>query len=207
MKIEVNAKIIIDALYRHYGGNSKYRLNNAYIFKREWESDFFVQKQNGYCYEFEIKISRSDFFADRKKVDKHMILEHGKYIQQQSLWNKGYTCNEDKWIKTEKEFEYKIRPNKFFYVVPTGMITVGELPSYAGLMTFNRGSIYNVKEAPFIHKEKLDLSKVLVDKFQSCWLNEKHDNFCLKEDIKLLNTKIERFKKAFPKEFATLYEW
>ena len=195
---KVGEKDITDALHRHYNGNNRYRLANAYIFKRDWESDFFVQKQNGYCYEFEVKISRSDFFADRKKVDKHMILEHGKFIQQGSIWNPDHTSNEDRWIKTEKEQEHTMRPNKFYYVVPSGMITINELPSYAGLMSYDNGSISSVKEAPFIHKNKLDLSSVLVDKFQAYWLNEKFQNRLLLNEIQLLNYKIETLKSQLP---------
>jgi len=190
----MKAKDITDALHRRYGVNSRYRLANAYIFKSDWESDFFVQKQNGYCYEFEVKISRSDFFADMKKVNKHMILEHGKYVQQNSIWNEQRTGNDDKWIKTEKETEHNQRPNKFFYVVPSGLITVDELPTYAGLMTFDGVSVNAVKEAPFIHKEKLDLSKVLVDKFQAYWLSEKYDNYVLRQENKHLRSEIEILK-------------
>ena len=188
---DMTEKDITDALHRNYNGNSRYRIANAYIFKREWESDFFVQKQNGYCYEFEVKISRGDFFADRKKVDKHMILEHGKFIKQGSVWNPAHTNNNDRWIKTEKEQEHTLRPNKFYYVVPIGMITVDELPTYAGLMSYDNGSINNVKEAPFIHKNKLDLSSILVDKFQAYWLNEKHKNRLLLNEIETLKYKIE----------------
>lgn len=190
----MSEKDITDALFSFYSGNNKYRLSNAYIFKSDWESDFFVQKQNGYCYEFEVKISRSDFFADRKKVNKHMILEHGKFVQQNSIWNKDHTCNDDKWVKTEKECEHSIRPNKFFYVVPKGIITVDEIPSYAGLMYYDYPSITPVKEAPFIHKQKLDLSSILVNKFHAYWLKERYEKRMIKTHYDSLVREFEMLK-------------
>ena len=56
---------IQNMLNSKYIGNAKYKVPNIFVFG--WESDFFLQKENGYCYEFEIKISRSDFLADFKK--------------------------------------------------------------------------------------------------------------------------------------------
>lgn len=53
--------------------NHKYDLFNSYIFNG-WECDFFSVTDSGYCYETEIKISRSDFFADFKK-DKHNLFK------------------------------------------------------------------------------------------------------------------------------------
>ena len=78
---------ICEALNSYFIGNCSYKLANAFIFKEDWESDFFVQKQNGYSYEFEVKISRSDFFADKKKVSKHLILSNGNFLEQKRLWN------------------------------------------------------------------------------------------------------------------------
>ena len=56
-------------------------------------------------------------------------------------------------------------PNRFFYCVPKGMIKVHEVPHYAGLITIENNCIEIVKQAPFIHKNKLDLTKILLDKF------------------------------------------
>ena len=61
--------------------NVKYTAGNLYLFRHNWETDFLVVQKNGYCYEIEIKISRSDFFNDFKKKDKHTILNEGVYMQ------------------------------------------------------------------------------------------------------------------------------
>jgi len=50
--------------------NHLYQLYNSYVYG--WESDYYSQTRSGYSYEVEIKISRSDFFADFKK-EKHKV--------------------------------------------------------------------------------------------------------------------------------------
>lgn len=139
---------IIGILERKYSNNSKYYLSNVYIFKHNWESDFFILRQNGYCIEFEIKISRADFFNDKKKINKHLILETGKTM--------SYNIEEI----------HDFRPNKFYYVVPENLIKVEEIPNYAGLIYVNDlNQIIIVKEAPFLHKNKLNFNNKFVDKF------------------------------------------
>lgn len=193
-KLEINEAIICQRLNSYFVGNCRYKLSNAFIFKGNWESDFFVQKQNGYAYEFEVKISRSDFFNDKKKVDKHLILSTGKYtsIGQLSTWENG------KWEKEEKikEYEHDFRPNRFFYVVPEGMITIDELPAYAGLFYYGEGADYSynlkkVKDAPFIHKQKLSFESVLCNKFYNYWLAGKIE-------IRDLKAYIEELKNPIP---------
>ncbi len=181
-----------------YAGNCKYKLANAYIFKRDWESDFFVQKDNGYAYEFEIKISRSDFFNDKKKVEKHLILETGIYHSKgwQSTWNNETKCFDHEEKATDQEHTF--RPNKFFYVVPEGLISAFEIPKYAGLMYVPADQykeIITVKEAPFIHKDKLKFEKILCSKFYHYWLEQKRKVMDLELQIKsherLQNSRIE----------------
>lgn len=62
-------KLIQKALFRKFISH-QYRFTNVYFFENE--SDFLSFLPNGYCYEIEIKISRSDFKADFKKI-KHQI--------------------------------------------------------------------------------------------------------------------------------------
>jgi len=185
-KVHTEASIC-STLNNKYNGNSRYKLSNAFVFKQNWESDFFVLKENGYSYEFEVKISRSDFLNDKKKVDKHLILETGKYI---SIGSKGTFNTQTKiWdykeVKTEVAHEY--RPNKFYYVVPAGMISIDEIPAYAGLMYIDDYSqITTVKEAPFIHKLKLDYEQTLCGKFYAYWINCKNEIRLLKQEVEYL---------------------
>jgi hypothetical protein len=51
----------------------KYRVDGLFVFG--WESDKLIWTKAGYIYEFEIKISRSDYLNDfRHKVEKHLLL-------------------------------------------------------------------------------------------------------------------------------------
>lgn len=64
-------KLIQKALFRNFYSH-QYKFVNAFYFENE--SDFLSFLPSGFCYEVEIKISRSDFKADFKK-QKHVIHE------------------------------------------------------------------------------------------------------------------------------------
>lgn len=137
-------KIIQKALTWHYRKAAKYIVSNIYVFG--WEMDLFMLRRNGYVCEFEIKITKYDFLADKKKVEKHNNLRS------------------------------KIKgPNKFYYVCPTNMVTLKEVPDYAGLIYYNSyGRLDIIREAPFIHKIKLNLYMRLCDAFYYRFLNCKN---------------------------------
>ena len=157
-------EIIIKELYRFFG-NYDYRLSNVFIYA--WESDFFCVSTSGYAIEVEVKISKSDFKADFKKVDKHRYLNE-------------IENNHDIFITG-------FRPNRFYYACPEDMITVDEVPEYAGLLYFRskppacEDKIKEVKTSKFIHKEKHDLSKRLLDKYYYKSIDQAHDIRLLKE--------------------------
>lgn len=94
-------------------------LTNIYYFG--WESDVLYISPSGHLYEWEIKLSKSDFRADGIKVLKHQKLaamEPGK------------------------------GPSEFYYLSPPGIIKVEEIPSYAGLAWVFRDTIEIKKPAP-----------------------------------------------------------
>lgn len=164
-----NETHIQQVLRRKYSGNSRYMVENVFIFRYDWESDFFVVKQNGYCYEFEIKISRVDYFNDFKKLNKHEILSSKK--------------------------EADLKPHKFYYIMPKDLISVNDIPEYAGLMYIDDlQQITTVKEAPFIHKGDVKLSASLCPKFYSRWVSQRIENNKLLRHIKYLETEIENLK-------------
>jgi hypothetical protein len=141
----MNENKIQSLLRSKYNQTSKIIIENIYFFRYDWESDVFIVKTNGYIYEIEIKISVSDFKADSKKVDKHNRL------------------------KSKLGFI----PNKFFYCTPKGLLKLTDIPDYAGLIEIGEGGfIENKKEAPFLHKEKLDYHKKITDKLYNRWRAE-----------------------------------
>lgn len=90
------------------------------------ETDLFTIR-NSLCYEFEIKVTRSDFFSDRRKINKQSSLLAGMCV-----------------------------PNLFYYVVPEKMIKVDEVPKWAGLMYVSKwGVIVTHKRAPKLHDKEV----------------------------------------------------
>lgn len=106
--------------------NPKYVTIGLFMFV--WESDYMAISRSGYTYEAEIKISHSDFLNEAKnKKEKLSVL-----------------CGERKGK----------RPNYFYYVCPTEIISAEELPDYAGLIYINDSKFKVIVEAPKLHKEK-----------------------------------------------------
>lgn len=97
-----------------------------------WEIDLFSVNPAGYTYEFEVKISRSDFLADK---------------------------NKKKWTQMKGAANDRI-PNYMVYVCPDGMIKENEVPEYAGLYYFKDGEIIEVKEPKQRHKEKKNINDI-----------------------------------------------
>jgi hypothetical protein len=184
----MHERLIQQAVQRRFH-NHKYELYNSYIFKHDWECDFFSVTDSGYCYEVEVKVSRSDYKADFKKY-KHQIFEN---IKKNNLWvarGQEYSQHYGYSPEYRKETPYGshmtqdalfapacrmkvmqsekiVCPNKFFFAVPEGLIAKEDVPVYAGLIYVREGhsEASVVKDAPFLHKRKLDLSKTLLDKF------------------------------------------
>jgi len=104
-----------------------------------YEMDVCKIMKSGYIVEYEIKISRSDFFADFKK---------------------------DNGAKHKKLQTNESHCNRFFFVVPNGLLKPEEVPPYAGLIEYTDsnsasywaagGSTDITKPAPLIHKVKRD---------------------------------------------------
>jgi len=100
------------------------------------ECDVISISKSDFIYEYEVKISRSDFKADFKKPKHNLITEK-------------------KFVITENVKTWYLVPNYFYFVVPENLISVEEIPEYAGLMYLNeRGEFNIIKKAPLIHKTK-----------------------------------------------------
>ncbi len=105
------------ALYCRLNAGNKFVVPNVCLY--DWESDFLQVTKADYATEYEIKVSRADFKADSKKVEKHEILARDR--------------------PGERTFSYRSpipirRPTRFFYVVPAKMLCAVEVPDYAGLI-------------------------------------------------------------------------
>jgi hypothetical protein len=101
----------------------RYRLLNIYFFGNE-ESDWLSFLTSGYCWEIEVKCTKSDYKADFFKR-KHKKFKEGKTTT----------------------------ANRFYYAVPPGLIKEEDLPDYAGLMYVDR-YVEIIKKAPLLHRTK-----------------------------------------------------
>lgn len=100
------------------------------------ECDIISVSKSDYIYEYEIKISRSDFKKDFIK-EKHNHILNEKFT---------YT------IKGELLFRIC---NYFNYVVPRDLISIDEVPEYAGLIYINDDFTFEIVKKPkLIHKTK-----------------------------------------------------
>jgi hypothetical protein len=197
-------KIIQKALFSFFNSH-EYKFTNTYFFNNE--SDFLSFLTSGFCYECEIKISRSDFKADFKK-EKHVI-HKGNEIGKNLFLRKTYDnietnlswefCRDFPELIESREqtrMQYVDRiyqdvttvyykaitscgvefvshdnkqiPNKFFYVVPSGLITKEEVPDYAGLIYVDENlKVTKIKDGKFLHKDKLDVKKLFTKTYYS----------------------------------------
>ena len=99
------------------------------------ECDALVITNSNYAVEYEIKISRGDFFADfKKKKHKSMRRNDGGKI------------------------------SRFYYVMPKGMVSLDDIPQYAGLIYVDKSLECSIiKPAPRLRCEKVsdkDINRV-----------------------------------------------
>lgn len=175
---------------RRFFATAEYELQNVFIW--DWESDYFCITASGYTIEVEVKISKSDFKADAKKAQKHFIL---KNAMKEMVTMPGQTFG-----NISQVYFIKPRtPNKFYYCCPEGMIKPDEVPEYAGLLYYRQvpddknehtyNSIVQVHPAKFLHKNKPDLSKLLLNKYYYLYLNLRSEYFNLKRHSDFLQQK------------------
>ena len=144
---------------QYFRSNPRYLLHNLYVFG--WESDLLFLSKSGIWTELEIKVSRSDFLADLKyKTEKHSILA-------------------DK--------ENRMKPNRFYYAVPEGLVLQDEVPDYAGLLWILDSGCHStvaVKPAPSLHNHKITPEVLkLADKFYFNMMNAKRDAQLAKNEM------------------------
>jgi len=162
----MTAKDIYKALNNEYQHRVRYCVENIYCFHPFYkETDFLVVQNNGYSIDFEVKISRSDFLIEKKKIHKHNILKNG-YFQVDYRYGGKYEKNEPIYTNN--------RPNKFYFVCPENLIKESDLEPHQGLIyVLESGQLKKIREARFLHKEKVDLEPVLCRKFYYSYLELK----------------------------------
>lgn len=189
----------------------RYEMDGLYVFS--WESDKLIETRSGYIYEFEIKISRSDYANDFKhKAEKHIVLWSNiasfdkMDILLQNLYSEkrkkypGLTMDvfKERWGNRDYIVGQKKSPNYFYYVVPNGMIQPCEVPQYAGLIyVSNEGLLQIVKSAPMLHKQKYtDVELNLSEKFYYNMMSFKRRFRKSQKDVEDVSQSLDRELKS-----------
>lgn len=181
--------------------NHEHKMLNKYIF--DWESDYFCVSKSGYCVEVEVKVSKGDFRVDFEK-QKHQlfkkVLYKDKYwVQRCGQWRGDWYIDESGNRTLSKcssisivEVEKQRLPNKFWYAMPEGLIQPKDIPPYAGLIfVLEEGGYEIVKDAPFIHKRKMNLPELLFDKYSWGYQSQASEIERLKFEVWQANEKVK----------------
>jgi len=134
----LSAGYIAEKFQRQF--RSRYDVISPNFYSENWfEADLFCVSRAGHFHEFEIKISRSDYLADFKKARRFQF--------QGPMKKKHVVLAEMQKQKTPLYYG----PRCFSFVCPEGLISVDELPAYAGLRYVSpdkRRRIITVVKAP-----------------------------------------------------------
>lgn len=112
-----------------------------------WECDVFELTKAGYFREYEIKVTRGDFFRDAEKARTRL--------------GSGLLSTATKYEDMTNPAQAN-RPTRFWYVTPPGLLKLDEVPEWAGLYECDleaaakhRGSLNELRAAPKLHGEPL----------------------------------------------------
>lgn len=149
----MDANQIIDSLARDGFLSQRYELMIPNVFiQPDSEADMFCVRKSGLCDEIEVKISRSDFLADAKKVVRYRDREPAE----QGLFS--WDDKEAPWCKPKHQAlaDGDMCVNYFYFAVPQGLVEPDELPEFAGLLEIREGrNIRFAKEAERLHRNKM----------------------------------------------------
>ena len=113
------------------------------------EMDIAKLTSTDYIYEYELKSSRSDFLKETKNFDNN--IDTRKYMKHKFM----KMVYESKKIKTRSKKTNKVA-NKYYFVCPKGLIKLDEILPYQGLIYFDGVDFETIREASFLHKDKVD---------------------------------------------------
>lgn len=141
-----------------------------------WECDVAQFTDTGYFREYEIKISRADFRADTKK--RRPVLFSSKQESKHDLLAQHSPRG----------------PVQFWYVTPVGLISVLELPEWAGLIEVEGRSLHEARRAPRLHRTKVS-KDILQHVLECCYYRYHHTRESL-HHLKLNKTRHEHARKS-----------
>lgn len=146
---------VIDLIATYPMHTQRYELiiPNCFI-QADSEADVFCIRKSGLCDEFEVKTSRSDFLADKKKFIRFREMTREEY--REFTWDTRFKSPNYK-PKSEALIDGDLCINYFWYVVLEGVATIDDMPDYAGLIIICKDRCWPkvVKEPKKLHSKKL----------------------------------------------------
>ncbi len=105
------------------------------------EQDWVEVTRAGYAYEYEIKMDRSDFYADFKKTTP---------MYSQTGWNVSHPLKHD-LLSGKVAYTGRnalVLPKRFYFVFPAGLVKEASVPAYCGIIEGGDTRLNLVRQAP-----------------------------------------------------------
>jgi hypothetical protein len=136
-----------------------------------YEADLLAVTKAGYAYEYEIKRTKSDFRADKKKLQKHASLAGTGMTKLATPGGKERYVLTAQHLKQPRRIYLdacypNLRPKYFWYVCWSFEPPADEVPDYAGVMLVDRRgkgpwiSMDIIKPAPILPSQKVDPARI-----------------------------------------------
>jgi len=152
----MNEQDVIMALANYGDHVRRYEiiLPNVFI-RHDSEADLFCIRKSGLCDEFEIKTSRSDFKADKKKFVQFRPLEPEEY--KDFKWDDRKNAPNYKQ-KHQALIDGDLPVNYFWYAVVEGVADIDDVPEFAGLIVVLSDGRVKIKKHPRkLHRVKMTI--------------------------------------------------
>lgn len=157
-----------NALYRWLRASNRWPILPNVDCITGYEADMLTVTNAGYVYEYEIKLSLSDYRADLKKVQKHASLSGRfktvpyplhRFADAPETINVISDCSETNPYKIySARCHPEWRPKQFWYVICG--FDVDQIPEYAGLMKYADRRFETIKKAPNLEAKPANPSSV-----------------------------------------------
>lgn len=126
---------------------------NVYLDGDNNEMDLCCVRKSGYIEEIEVKISKSDFQADFKKIA-YLKLTENELLTMPRLWNSMGKVN-----KHEAIAQGRVLCNRFSFLMPRDLVEKCDIPDYAGIWVYDpdtkREWVSQLRTATLLHKRKV----------------------------------------------------
>lgn len=163
-KIKLTEKIVQDILAQYKSHLKRYDVIIPCCMSQiDNEADIFAIRKSGFSDEFEIKLSRADFFKDRNKIvqyrknditsgnDKKWFISNSKLRNPIAPWQK---------LKLDAISDGDMLVNYFWYVVKKGIVEISEIPKFSGIISIDdTGFLEVIRNPEKLHNRKLSFEE------------------------------------------------